>query len=104
MFLIAVPTVDGPVTIGFEGNLGFFSAICTGNIVHFTGCTIIPTTTIGSISFFHYYILPLFYLRLLVSSEPQDWHIQNKYLTLCISFSPDESKAIYNITALNNHR
>jgi hypothetical protein len=62
MFLIAVPAVDGSVTIGFEGNLGFLSAICTGNIVHFTGCAIIPTSTIGSFSFFHYFILPLFYL------------------------------------------
>lgn len=103
MFLIAVPTVDGPVTIGFEGNLGFFSAICTGNIVHFTGCTIIPTTTIGSFSFFHYYILPLFYLRLLVSSEPQDRHIQTRYLILCILPVAASSKVIYNITLLNIH-
>ena len=58
MFLITVPAVDWSVTIWFERNLGFLSAICTSNIVHFTWCTKIPTTTIGSISFFHYYILP----------------------------------------------
>ena len=101
MFLIAVPTVDRPVTIGFEGNLGFFSAICTGNVVHFTGCTIIPTTTIGSFSFFHYYILPLFYLWLLVSSEPQDRQTRMRYLTLWISLNAASSKVIYNITLLN---
>ena len=61
MFLITVSTVDGSVTIGFEGNLGFLSAICTSYIVHFTWCTIIPTTTIGSFFFFHYDILPLCY-------------------------------------------
>lgn len=61
MFLITIPTVDGPVTIWRERNLGFLTAICTSNIVHFTWCTIIPTTTIGSISFFHYYILPFLY-------------------------------------------
>jgi hypothetical protein len=60
MLLITIPTVDGSVTIGRERNLGFLTAICTSNIVHFTWCTKIPTTTIGSISFFHYYILPLF--------------------------------------------
>lgn len=104
MLLIAVPTVDGSVTIGFERNLGFFSAICTGNVVHFTGCTIIPTTTIGSFSFFHYYILPLFYLRLLVSLEPQDRHIHISYLTLWILLTAASSKVIYNITLLNIHR
>ena len=61
MFLIAVPAVDGSVTIGFERNLGFLSAICTSNIVHLTRCAIIPASTaIGSFSFFHYYILPFF--------------------------------------------
>ncbi len=69
MLLITIPTVDGSVTIGRERNLGFLTAICTSNIVHFTWCTIIPTTTIGSISFFHYYILP-FYIRFFVSFEP----------------------------------
>ncbi len=61
MFLITVPAVDWSVTIWFERNLGFLSAICTSNIVHFTWCTKIPTTTIGSISFFHYYILPFIF-------------------------------------------
>lgn len=62
MFLITVPAVDWSVTIWFERNLGFLAAICTGYIMHFTRCAIIPTTTIGSISFFHYYILPFFYI------------------------------------------
>jgi len=61
MLLITVSTVDWPVTIWCERNLGFLTAICTSNIVHFTRCAIIPTTTIGSISFFHYYILPFLY-------------------------------------------
>jgi len=75
MFLIAVPTVDGSVTIGCERNLGFLTAICTSNIVHFARCAIIPMTTIGSFSFFHYYILPFLYLWFFVSSEPQEWRI-----------------------------
>ena len=103
MFLITVPTVDGSVTIGFEGNLGFLSAICTRNIVHFTGCAIIPTTTIGSFSFFHLYILPLFYPWLLVSLEPEDCHIQTGYLTLWILLVKTSSKVIYNMTPLNIH-
>jgi hypothetical protein len=101
MFLITVPTVDWPVTIGFEGNLGFLSAICTRNIVHFTGCAIIPTTTIGSFSFFHLYILPLFYRWLLVSSEPWECHIQTRYLTLWLLLADASSKVIYNMTPLN---
>ena len=89
MFLITVPTVDGSVTIGFEGNLGFLSAICTRNIVHFTGCTIIPTTTIGSFSFFHYDILPLFYLRapcfLGAAGLPYTNRVFNLMVTFCRS-------------------
>jgi len=81
MFLITVPAVDWSVTIGFEGNLGFLAAICTSDIVHFTWCTIIPTTTIGSISFFHYYILPLFIFGSF-SLEPMDCDIDMWYLTL----------------------
>jgi hypothetical protein len=73
MFLITVPAVDWSVTIWFERNLGFFTTICTSNIVHFTWCTKIPTTTIGSISFFHYYILPFLY-SVLCFLEPLDWH------------------------------
>jgi hypothetical protein len=84
MFLITVPAVDWSVTIWFERNLGFLTAICTSYIMHLTRCAIIPTTTIGSISFFHYYILPLLYLRFLVSLEPLVWHIENRYLTLWI--------------------
>jgi len=64
MFLITVPAVDWSVTIWFERNLGFFPAICTSYIVHLTRCAIVPTTTIGSFSFFHYYILP-FYISVL---------------------------------------
>jgi hypothetical protein len=101
MFLITVPTVDGSVTIGFEGNLGFLSAICTSNIVHFTGCAIIPTTAIGSFSFFHLYILPLFYRWLFVSLEPEDCHIQTLYLILWLLLDAASSKVIYNMTLLN---
>jgi hypothetical protein len=101
MFLITFPAVDGSVTIGFEGNLGLFSAICTRNIVHLTGCAIIPTTTIGSFSFFHYYILPFFIIGLRVSLEPSDWHIQTRYLILWILIANVESKVIYNLTLLN---
>ncbi len=84
MFLITVPAVDWSVTIWFERNLGFLTAICTGYIMHFTRCAIIPTTTIGSISFFHLYILPFLYLRFLVSVEPREGNINMRYLTLWI--------------------
>gem|GEM_PF-4722853 len=84
MLLITIPAVDWSVTIWFERNLGFLAAICTCDIMHFTRCAIIPTTTIGSISSFHYYILPLLYLRFFVSFEPLGWNIDMRYLTLWI--------------------
>jgi hypothetical protein len=79
MFLITVPAVDWSVTIWFERNLGFFSAICTSYIVHFTWCTKIPTTTIGSISFFHYYILPFFIFGSLFPSNRWSAYIEEVF-------------------------
>jgi hypothetical protein len=85
MLLITVPAVDRSGTIWFERNLGFLSAICTSNIVHFARSAIVPTT-IGSFSSFHYYILPFFYfavfLRFLGTRKGQ--LIRNRYLTLWI--------------------
>jgi len=100
MFLITVPAVDWSVTIGFERNLGFLTAICTSNIVHFTWCTIIPTTTIGSISFFHYYILPLFIFGSLFP-RTDGWRYRHVVFNLMDKNQRKKaSKDIYNITML----
>lgn len=41
VLLIAVAAINRPGPIGLEGNLTFFSAFCTGRVVHLSGASVV---------------------------------------------------------------